>query len=43
MGSEVVRVDKETARAIKELQRQIVRETGEWISQAEALRRLMSK
>ena len=43
MGSEVVRVDVETAKAIKELQRQIVRETGEWISQAEALRRLMSK
>lgn len=43
MGSEVVRVDKQTAQEIKQLQRQIVKETGEWISQAEALRRLMGK
>lgn len=43
MGSEVVRVDRETAKAIKELQKSVVRDTGEWISQAEALRRLMGK
>lgn len=43
MGSEVVRVDKQTAQAIKDLQQQIAKDTGEWISQAEALRRIMGK
>ena len=43
MGSDVIRVDKDLKKEIEQLQRQIARETGEWISQSDALRRIMGK
>jgi len=43
MASEVVRVDAELKKEIEQLQRQIAKDTGVWISQSDALRRLMSK
>lgn len=43
MASDVVRVDAELKKEIEQLQRQVAQETGKWISQSEALRRLMGK
>jgi len=43
MTSDVIRVDKELKKEIEQLQRQLAREAGVWISQSEALRRLMGK
>lgn len=43
MASNVVRIDEELKKEIDELQRQVAQDTGKWISQAEALRRLLEK
>lgn len=43
MVSNVVRVDQELKKEIKAMQKQVAQETGDWISQSDALRRIMNK
>lgn len=43
MGSDVIRCDSDLKKEIQEMQKQVAQETGKWISQAEALRRIAGK
>ena len=43
MASDVIRIDEDLKKEIKEMQKQVAKETGRWISQSEALRRLLEK
>lgn len=42
MASDVIRIDKELKEQIKQIQIEVAKETGKWISQAEALKRLLN-
>lgn len=43
MSSEVARIDKELKKEIQQLQKQIAKETGQWISEPKALNILMGR
>ena len=43
MASDVIRIDKELKEEIKKLQIEIAKQTGRWVSQSEALKRLLEK
>lgn len=43
MASNVIRIDAEMKKEIEAMQKKCAQETGKWISQSEALRRIMEK